>query len=191
MPMPAPTPTREHRWLDPTRIDPSGRSSLREQWQLDENDRVAALLADSTTAMDAAKALVAVGLAAETGRPWRLLLHPQAAGVDRAVRIAEAMGRAERLLFDQRLLEPWSILPGCDAAVVVAEPCKVALTWAMAAKVPIVAERSETVDRYLTHEQTALLGQPGLMRKLSWGLCRLHDDRALVEQLTANAAENL
>jgi len=185
--MTAPTEAQDHRWLDASRIDRSARPALRRRWQVADDQRVVALLADSPRAMDAAKAIVAVGLAAETGRPWRLLLHPEANGADRAAHIAAAMGRIERLIFDDRVTGPWSILPGCDAALVIDPPCRIAVTWAMLAGVPIVAEHNETIDELLVDEQSALLSRPDRMRKVSWALCRLHDDEALGQRLSEAA----
>jgi len=186
-PAPPRPPRRDCRWLEESRLDPDARADLRHGWGISNDDRVAVLLADSPHAMDAVKAIVAVGLAAETGRPWRLLLHPGATGADRAAHITHAMGRPERLIFDERVMRPWSILPACDAALVIDRPCLIAMTWAMLARAPVVAEHNETTDAWLTHDQSALLSRPDRMRKISWALCRLHDEAALGEQLSEAA----
>jgi len=189
--MPAASPTNTPRWLDESRLDASSRPDLRRRWDVADEQRVVALLADSTEAMDAAKAIVAVGLAAETGRPWRLLMHPMASGAHRARHLAAALGRDERLILDESIAQPWTVLPGVDAALIVGEPCEIAMTWAMLAGVPIVAEHNATTDAWLEHETTALLSRPGRMRKLSWGLCRVSDDTALASCLGEAACDRV
>lgn len=97
------------------------RHRLREEWLVDQSTWIVALIADWPQAADAVRGITAVGLAAETGRPLCMLVHPLARGVGRAVNIARAMGRANRVIVDDRAAPPWPCLAACDAAVVVDE----------------------------------------------------------------------
>jgi hypothetical protein len=124
---------------DATRIDQSRRQPLRQAWGVGGDDRVVLVLGDRHASIDAAAGLVAIGLAAETGRPYRMLCHPRAAGLGRAEHVAEAMGRADRLIVDDRADQPWRVLPGADAALAVGDDGRRGVAWAEAARVPVIS----------------------------------------------------
>ncbi len=140
--------------------DPLDPTTLRAHWQAPEEAFILALLGDWPAAADALGGIVAVGLAAETGRPLRMLAHPRARGIDRAIAIAAAMGRADRVITDERALPPWPILPAVDAALAIGPHCARSVEAAKAAGVAVVR------------------GEGDVPRELSRALVAAHDAAA-------------
>ncbi|MHB1155478.1 MAG: glycosyltransferase [Phycisphaerales bacterium] len=182
-------PGDAHRAIDARRLVSADRMTLRERWGVSDGERVVVLLCDQPGEADADQALIAAGLAAETGRPWRLLLHPEAKNLSMAQHVTRQMGHAGRIILDRRVAVTWRVLPGCDAAIWLTPGTApapgsqtsgmsstsggggLALVWAMMSGVPIVAEPHD----WLAHDATAWIGRTGRSRTLASLLCRVYD----------------
>lgn len=112
-------------------------------------DPMVALLSDPPEAGDAAAGSMIIGLTRESmqarpadeclaGEP-RLLIHPRQWRGLRARYNLTQLGRQHLLVQEPALDRPWTVLPGCDAAVVLGE-APMALAPAMQAQLPIIAE---------------------------------------------------
>lgn len=195
-------PGDAHRAIDARRLASADRMTLRQQWGVSDGERVVVLLCDQPGEADADQALIAAGLAAETGRPWRLLLHPAAKNLSMAQHVTRQMGHMDRIILDRRVAVTWRVLPGCDAAMWLTPPGSgsqtshlgltsgggggLALVWAMMSGVPIVAEPHD----WLAHDATAWIGQTGRARTLASLLCRVYDQPGDAKRLGAAAAAN-
>lgn len=168
--------------FDDRRLNAADRDELRTTWGVDPETRIAWLASDSVGAVDVMLGVAATGLAAEAGRPWALVVHPGMPGVDRARRLVEAMGRSERLILDDRGLEPWSIAEGCEATIVCHSQARLAVRWAELAGVQVVA----TPDAGLTPpirdgllepppSAVAVESQAARARSIAERLCRISE----------------
>jgi hypothetical protein len=122
-------------------IDAPSRATLRQHWQVADDALVVAMLGDWPDAIDAVRGIIAIGLAAETGRPFHMLIHPHARGIDRATEVATAMGKVDRILMDDQALPPWPLLPGCDAALAIGPNCAASVEAARAASIPLIEDQ--------------------------------------------------
>ncbi|MEX0777815.1 MAG: glycosyltransferase [Phycisphaeraceae bacterium] len=151
--------------IDMAMIDPARRRAIRQQWEADDQVRIAVLLDDSPDGADAIAASMATGLADETcgprGHSIRLLVHPDQRNRLRALRTMRGIAREHRLICDQRVLRPWEILPACDLALSMGPRAGgLSLLWAMAAGVPIVGEATYAVSEIIEDHHSALLVRP-------------------------------
>jgi len=162
------------------------RSALRRAWSVDDSQIVVALVGDTPRAMDAMRGLTAAGLAAETGRTIRLLVHPEAHHRARAQRVADAMGRTDRLIHDDRVVEPAAALAGADLVLALAGCGEQAIGRAMAHGLAIICDHECDL---LDNERTALVTGDRSDRALAGAIRRLHDDPALRQRLGRAAAE--
>lgn len=117
--------------IDPARIQRDGRETLRMRWGVTEPGACIVAALGEPARTDALLAMLAVGLAAETGRPIRLLISPRARGLDRARRVIEGAGRGRVMVVDEAVARPWEVLEGCDL-MLATEP-SVARGWGWAA----------------------------------------------------------
>lgn len=139
------------------------RRALRDEWEVTDESWIVAALSDWPQAIDAVAALMAVGLAAETGRPLHLLIHPQAPGVRRAITVAHAMGRHDRVIVDDRAAAPWACLGACDAAVVINPHAATSPAVFEAAGLPVIGDGqmpAKLLSRQLAAAYDARLTQP-------------------------------
>lgn len=112
--------------IDMSRIGAGSRASLREQWGVPSGDEgkivVVALLSDPPSAADAVAAMVISRFAMETllleGTDVRLIMHPAQRRRLQAKAMLRDMAGLRMLVDDPRIAQPWSILPGCDLALV-------------------------------------------------------------------------
>jgi hypothetical protein len=191
--------------VDPEWIDASARHSIREQWPLEDDRRdeqVVALLGDPISEADAMMGLWVAGLVAETGRAVRLLVSPRARGLHRAQCLTRAMGHPQRILIDDRLDEPWRILPACDIGLLLASRANdggcvgsdpsdrrvaanggLALQWALAGGLVVVGEDAAMGEATSPTIQTTSAGRP---RELARLLMR-RVDRRIAGERTASA----
>ena len=186
--------------IDLGRIPRDRGQALRAAWGIhDDHTKVVALLGDPLGAADAMDAMMAVGLAAESygsARPdrLRLLLHPDQHRRTRAQHALQIVGRSRRLSQEPGLAHPWTVLPGCDVALVPAAPCTgavsnngpdlqsgggLSLLWAMAANVPIVGEATYGTSEIVEDRHSALLARPRAPRFLAHRIRQVLDDRDL------------
>jgi len=112
--------------------------------------KVVAMLSEPPHAGDAATGMMAVGLARESLRgdaagsshavaELTLLIHPRQQHGPRAKHNMAQVARHHLLTQEPALDRPWTVLPGCDAALVLGEAPN-AIAFARRAGVPIVAE---------------------------------------------------
>lgn len=195
--------------LDPARLVVSERSARRLAWGVtNERTMVVAALGDPPSAVDALRCLWVTGLAAESGMDVRLLVSPRAAGLDRARRVVEALGKPHYLIVDERAQSPWLVLTACDAALSLEGPVDrpppaptltalvhrgsaggLSLAWALVAAVPIVAERLDGTSpgSAWLGEAAAMCVEPNRPGRAAWVLRQIGDDPALRRRL-ADAA---
>ncbi len=164
------------RWLDAgvtaegvTMIEPpidrgmiafEDRALLRQRWDADETTFVVGLLGEPMSEADAWQAANAAGRAALTGKNVRLVLHHDTARRRGLAQWLAPLGLAGALIVDDDVALPWQIAPGLDAALwlrcdnrqegaVGAAPSMLPLLWAMAAGVPVIAERGDATAAVL------------------------------------------
>ncbi len=151
------------------------RARLRRAWSVGDETVVIAVLGDTPARVDAMRALGVVGLAAETGRALRLLVHPRAHDIHRARRVAEAMGHSDRLIEDPQAVEPASALAGADAGLALGGCGERAVAYAMAYGLAIVSEHAHPL---LTETGTGLVAADASARALARLVCGVHDEPA-------------
>lgn len=154
--------------INPARIERGERDAMRMRWGVtDPNARVVAALGEGPRT-DALLAMLAVGLAAETGRPIQLLISPRARGLHRARRVVQGANRGRLMVIDEAIDRPWEVLAGCDL-MLAGEP-SVARGWGLAAGLPDVQQLCE--DRLAEHakrEAEAIDGDPArVIRGSAW-----------------------
>lgn len=124
----------------------SDRDALREQWGIDVDTTVVALLGDRVDRIDASAALMAVVLTHEALRASqpdhaevRLLCHPLTRRRADAALFGELLSLDRLLIQDAQVGMPWSVLAGCDAALApIPTEAGLSILWADAMKVPVV-----------------------------------------------------
>lgn len=116
--------------IDMSRIASRSRASLRQQWGIAskddgrENEKIVsvALLSDPPTAADAVAGTIISRFAMETllleGIDVRLIMHPDQRRRLQAKQMLRAIGGLRMLIDEPRIAQPWSVLPGCDVALV-------------------------------------------------------------------------
>lgn len=167
------------------RDDHPRRAAQRLAWGVtDPRTAVVLALADPPRRLDGMTAMLSVGLAAETGRPVRLLISPSAGGLERAQRMAAASRRSNVLLVDDAADRPWEALAGIDIGLALDE--NLAVHWAMRAGLPLVA--APGMNPQLVDGETALVGGDGSPGEIARRVCRLHDDAELARRLGSAAA---
>lgn len=133
--------TLEPMVIDATRLDGVDGASVRGDLGAEPDDVVVWLMGDRPGRANAMAAIQVIGLAAEAGLKTRLLVSPTADRLNQARRVVETMGRAERLIVDERAAEPWAVLAGCDAALSASHDAvheRLSAAWSRAAGVAIV-----------------------------------------------------
>jgi len=183
--------------IDMSRVKPSSRSRWREKWGVEgsvESDtfKVLALLCDPPGAADTLAASLAMGLASETvavqGRKLRLLVHPDQVNRLRAQKVMRQIGREGQIIQEPGLARPWTVLPGCDLALIQGPSGGgLSLLWAMAANVPIVAEATYAVSEMIEDRHTALLAQLGVPKSMAARITQLLGDNQLAWKLRDTA----
>lgn len=127
-------------------IPPVDREALRQQWGVEPDTLVIALLGDRLQELDASDAVMTMALTYEALRAAqperadvRLLCHPLAKRRDEASVFSELLHFEHLLIQDERVLEPWSVLPACDLALApVPDEAGLSILWAQAFGVPVV-----------------------------------------------------
>lgn len=179
--------------LDLSMIAHNQRPSIRREWGVeDPTARVVALLSDPPWAADCRDASMTIGLVEEVlkGRVagvW-LVVHPEQLHRNRIQRQLRDLGRANRIIVDPRLAQPWSILPGCDAALSFGPQASgLSMLWAMASNVPIVAQASYATSEILEDRHSALLSREARPKNLAHRLTTLLEDQQLMWKLRDTA----
>jgi len=180
------------------------RDTLRERWGVEEDVFVVGLFAEPVSWCDARRAISVIGLARESGRNVRLLVHPKAQRRQDAMRWARRLGMRELIITEDDLAEPWTCLHGVDAALLLGDDTMTTdlsetgspfaiLTgggrglrpmfgvmpalWAMGAGVPVIAERTMALQEIIADDETGLLVDHRDVAAAADRLVRLYDDR--------------
>lgn len=171
----------------------SSRMATRASWGIDVDDDtvVVALLSDPPHRSDALEAIMTLLLVAdsqEVPRAMRLLVHPEQHNRCRGQSIMTDLGHGERNLTDERLAQPWKILPACDLALAIGSGAGgLSLRWAMACNTPIVAEATYEISEVVEDRHSALLAPPRARYALANRLCQLMSDHQVSWQLRDTA----
>lgn len=178
------------------------RRTMRQAWGIDDDHTaVVALLSDPPTAADVRSGIFVVGLACESLVSWsgnarhyehRLLVHPQATNRRQAQDVMDNFGTGWRIVQEGQLAWPWRVLPACDVAMVTGESwAGLSIAWAQAARIPVIAEASDTTRHLIRHDHDGLLGEAGKPKRLAYQLQRLLADQHLVQRLTDAAWQRI
>jgi glycosyltransferase involved in cell wall biosynthesis len=188
--------------LDLSRVNVHRRDALRKDWgvktqaqtqaqtqaETGSDARVVVLAADPPAAgqvraaMDVLAASDGQTLAAKSG-PLVLVVPPLRLG-----RRVQRHMRGVAVHVDPAAARPWDVLPGADAALMLGEGGGgLALLWAMAANVPIVAEATYAISEIVEDRHSALLARPGDAAELAQKLEQLRGDRQLAWRLRDTA----
>ncbi len=108
--------------LDLSRLDAGRRAPLRREWGVrSEQTTVIAVLSQHGPCIDARRAAHILGSARLSGFDAAFICPADASHRRTARKIARGCGAGERLVFDVRVERPWTVLPGCDAALVLGD----------------------------------------------------------------------
>jgi glycosyltransferase involved in cell wall biosynthesis len=193
------------------------RAALRRRWGIDDSVSstfVVGLLSEPVNWADARMAVNAVVRAAVTGRDFRLLVHHSAPRRIEAQRWAAKLGYRNLLIVDDEVAEPWRIVSGLDAALLIGGelnsmnlsgagspfsvltgggrrlrpmPGVMPLLWAMSAGVPVIAEASDAVKDIVHDGQSGLLVSQYDLNTASDRLIRLYDDPTIAGRIGMQA----
>jgi hypothetical protein len=207
-----------HPAVNPASVDAMERDELRERWEVDEDTFIIGLLSEPVSWADARTAMAVVSRVAVTGRTVKLLVHPSAARRGEADRWSRRLERGNLLIVDDEVAEPWRIVNGIDAALLIGGelnsmdmsaagsffslltgggrrlrpmPGIMPLLWAMAAGVPVVAEASDAVRDIVEEGRSGLLVRQHDIDTACDRFIRLVDDRVLARRIGANASEHV
>jgi len=194
------------------------RDALRVRWRADEDDFVIGLLAEPTNWSDARRAVAAVTLIHASGRRARLLIHPRAERRAQAREWVCRLGLESSLILEDGLATPWTCLRGMDAALVIGDdsntldlresgsPIAILVgggrslrpmsgvmpaLWAMAAGVPVVAERSLALEEIIEDGRTGLLFAQHDVNAAAAGLVRLMESAEFAASIASGAAAHV
>lgn len=186
--------------VDRVRLALEDRALLRSRWGADETTFVVGLVGEPAHCVDVQAAVMAAVRVTFTGRSIKLLTH-HAAGLRRqAANWVQRVGLGDLLLVDDDLAQPWTVAPGLDAALIVGRrPSTAPLrnsscgllpgVWAMAAGVPVIADRAQPIAEVLEDECSGLLVDHGDVNAIARSILQLHDDAALSKRLSQAAMQ--
>ncbi|MCP3905395.1 MAG: glycosyltransferase [Planctomycetes bacterium] len=195
-------------------VDERQRATLRQRWGATDATLVVGVPAQPIGWSDARRAVEVLARLAYTERDIRFVVHHSANRRVQTTRWLEQQGFRDLLVVDDTLAEPWRVVAGFDAALLMnddlntrnlstagspwslltgggrrARPASGVLPalWAMAAGVVVIAEESAACAEIIADEVSGLLIPAGDINAAADRLGRLHDDRALAERLGAGA----
>ncbi|MFK7959320.1 MAG: glycosyltransferase family 4 protein [Phycisphaerales bacterium] len=206
--------------VDPELVDPDARNRLRHRWNVGRGTVVVGLLGSPMAWADARVAADVVGRLAVSGRRVKLLVHPGAARRLAGRRWLQDLGIESVMDLEDGLAEPWTMLPGCDVAMMTAtgsvrlddpelrpyglrgwllggDRCGPSVPgvgpalWAMAAGVPLVADAAPAFAELIEDGITGLLVPPGDHIAAADRIGRLHDDHALRATMATKGRERV
>ena len=105
--------------VDPRHIEHSDRAALRRRWGVDADTFTVAALCEPSGWIDSWMAVEIVCRVALTGRPVRLVLPSTATGLATSRRRLRALGWKDVLIVDDAAVDPWRVVAGLDAAMLV------------------------------------------------------------------------
>lgn len=155
------------------RID-TDRHAIRKRWGVPEALPVIALLSDPPTEAHAGLGVHTIDLLWEAvGADMRLMIHPEQAHRPRAQDLLDRYGNPDRFLQEPWIATPWRVLAGCDAVLCLADAAPLALRYAVAVGLPIVAPDLPTHRAALADADHAIFAPNALPKKLA---DRLHHE---------------
>ena len=186
--------------VDADRVAPEDCAMLRSRWDADETTFVVGLLGEPAQCIDVQTAVMAAVRVTYTGRSVKLLTHHETGLRRQAANWAQRVGLGDLLVVEDDLAQPWTVAPGLDAALIVGRrPSTAPLrnsscgllpgVWAMAAGVPIIADRAQPIAEVLEDECSGLLVDRGDVNAIARSILQLHDDAALSKQLSQAAKQ--
>jgi len=179
--------------IDMAMVDFDERQTLRKIWGINSpKQKVVALISDPASHANTVDALMATLLADDTtfgeNVDLKLLVHPDAHDRIRAMEILRHADRADQLVVEPLLNQPWKVLPGCDVVLSLEKGGGgLSLLWAMASNVPVVAEATYAISEIVEDRHSALLVKPGLIKALAHRICQVLGDSQLAWQLRDTA----
>lgn len=194
------------------------RGLLRRRWGVSEQTFVVAALSEPMRWADARCNLNAAAMVCYTGRDLRIVIHPRAEGRLRVMRWISRIGLADMVILDDDAAEPWRIVNGLEAGLLMGGPAHVGdqadigspsslcwrggrlvrpmpgvmpLLWAMAAGLPVVAEAGDAVRGIVHDGVTGLLVSQADIAAAAERLVELVDDRDLCRRLGTAARQTV
>ncbi|MBI1338244.1 MAG: glycosyltransferase [Phycisphaera sp.] len=182
--------------IDLSRVVQAQRAAIRNAWKASDSHRVIGVLSDDPRMTDARTVTLAASILQTVqdqhnadrsdASNWRIAMHPDLLHRLGSAESMRALGRHGMVITDGRLAAPWSVLPGCDFAVVT-EGSTMSTLWAMAANVPIVGLATYENCEVLEDRHSALLAKPDGPRVLAHRLEQLDADKQLAWKLRDTA----
>jgi hypothetical protein len=154
----------------------ASRAALRQRWNVSDETLLVGLLGDPVSWSNARAAASIVTLPVTANRDVKLLVHPDAWRLQAAHE------------WSRPLAEPWQVLAGLDAALWLgASPREhgqptasvLPMVWAMAAGLPVLAERCAAAEESIREGGHGLMFEPGDLPAGAKHVIALHDDAAL------------
>ncbi len=204
--------------VNPEAVEFASRETVRERWEIDDDEFAIGLLSEPLNWADARRAAETLTRLAYTGRRVRLIMHHRAARRGEGDRWLRRLGLGHLALIDDELAEPWRAVNGLDAAITIGDeadeldlsasgspfavltgggrrirplPSVLPLLWAMAAGVPIVAPKSTSIAAIAREGEQGLFVPPGDVNAVCDRLSRLYDDETLRNRIGAAARERV
>lgn len=192
------------------------RDQLRARWKLDNDTLAVGLLSEPLTWADVRIASAAAAAVAAAGRRLTMIAHPDGANFERARQWCESLGMPGLVTAEPLVAEPWHVVRGLDAALLIGGESNVLdlsldqagspigfliggarrlrplpgitpLLIAMTAGLPLVAEASDAVADIIEDGVTGLLVNQHDVVGVADRLMRLADDRQIAGRI-GNAA---
>lgn len=194
------------------------RDELRQRWELDDDTFVVGLLSEPASWADAQQAVDIAARPTAAGRQIRIIVHRRARRRLDGMRWARELGWKHFVITDDEAAEPWRIVNGLDAALLVGRDMSVPqsddnrarfatllggggrlrpmpgimpLLWAFAAELPVIAEESEAVRDVIEDGVNGFLLRPGDFTTAAARLTRMADDRTIGHRLGGAGLETI
>ena len=185
------------------------RKALRRAWGIDDESLLVGLISQPVAWSNARTAASIVTLPVTAHRDVKLLVHPDAMRLQEAYEWARPLMLDHCLIQEPDLAEPWRVLAGLDVALWIGNrrrqhdssdpiaqsrqpaPCMLPIVWAMAAGVPVMAERCAASESVITHGENGLLIDPEGVTTGAKLMIALFDDPALRRDLGQAAQQTI
>lgn len=199
-------------------FDGPTRDEWRERWNVDEGDFVVGLMSEPANWADARLATDILSRLRVSGRPVRMVMHHRAHRRAEAEYWARRLGTHEMLILDDAVAEPWRIVGGLDAALLIGGelnamdlsesgnpwslltgggcrlrpmPGVMPVMWAMAGGLPVVSENAASVRDLIEDGVTGLLVEQREANEACDRLARLCDDRTVAGRIGSAATRRI
>jgi hypothetical protein len=197
------------RWISRPALLPPGvhaashllgqRDAVRGRWNIEADAFVIGLLSEPANWSDAMWGAAVASRLALAGRNVRLLIYHSAQHRREAEQWCRSVDFPELVIADGLAAEPWRMVRGLDAAICTGSaPGGVRtstgvgpLLLAMAAGVPVIAERTDAVCDCIEGDRSALLIDGPDINAACRHLMRLADDPSLARSLTEAASRTV